>query len=378
MTSVVVATSEWSSWPDAAGASWVPLQYVLGFARLGVDVTWVDHLRRVDPRCDVHSVDYLMRRFTTAAEEFRFAGRWCVVYAGGGRHFGLTREELHDRAARADLLLAISGRGLPEASPLRAIRQRAYIDVDPGFTQSWALSKDMGLDQFDHLFTVGQNVGGPGFRAPTLGRLWQPTLPPVVLEEWPANIDEGCTRFTTVADFWGRQFITVDGEAVGPKRDEFMRFVDAPLVSGRPLEVALIIHESDHEELRLLAGANWKIVDPFQHAGDLHSYREYLRYSRGEFSVAKSGYVRTWCGWVSDRSACYLACGKPVIVQSTGFEDALPTGEGLLTFRTLDEAVAAIDAVEADYLRHARAARRLAEALFDSDRVLSSILERAR
>lgn len=376
MTTVVIATSKWTSWPDVAGAAWVPVQYVLGFARLGVEAIWVDHLRRVDPRRHVHSVEYLMRRFAAAADDFGFAGRWCVIYDDGARYFGLTEAELLDRVSQADQLLALSGKGLPERSPLRSIRRRAYIDVDPGFTQMWAQQVDMGLDQFDEFFTVGQNIGGPGSRAPTLGRRWHPILPPVVLDQWPANIDEDCTRFSTVADLWGKQYIRFEGEYFGSKRDQFLRFVELPVAVGRSLEVALTVHQTDHKDLRLLNRCNWKVVDPYLHAGDLHSYREYIRYSRGEFSIAKDGYVRASCGWVSDRSACYLASGKPVIVQSTGFERALPTGDGLLTFRTPQEAAEAIRAVDDDYLRHAEAARRLAEERFDSDRVLTTILER--
>lgn len=376
MTTVVIATNKWTSWPDVAGATWVPIQYVVGFARLGVEAIWVDHLRRVDPRNHVHSLEYLMTRFATAADDFGFADRWCVIYDGGARYFGLTKSELLDRASSADLLLAISGKGLPKGSALRSIRRRAYIDVDPGFTQMWARQVDMGLDQFDHFFTVGQNVGRPGFQAPTLGLRWHRILPPVVLDLWPANIDEDCTRFSTIADLWGKQYIRFEGEYFGSKRDQFLRFVDVPVQAGRHLEIALTVHQTDHKDLRLLNRSQWRVVDPYLYAGDLHSYREYIRYSRGEFSIAKDGYVRASSGWVSDRSACYLASGKPVIVQSTGFEGTLPTGEGLLTFRTPQEAAEAIQAVDGDYLRHARAARHLAETHFDSDRVLHTILER--
>lgn len=376
MTTVVIATREWTSWPDMAGATWVPIQYVVGFARLGMDAIWVDHLRRVDPRHRRRSHEYLMRRVATAADDFGFADRWCVIYDGGARYFGLTKPELLDRVSSADLLLAISGKGLPDGSALRSIRRRAYVDVDPGFTQMWACQMDMGLDQFDHFFTVGQNVGRPGNRTPTLGLQWHPILPPVVLEQWPANIDAGCVRYSTIADLWAKQSVRYENETFGSKRDQFLRFIDVPRAAGRRLEVALTVHHTDHKVLRLLNRRDWKVVDPYLHAGDLHSYREYIRYSRGEFSIAKDGYVRSVCGWVSDRSACYLASGKPVIVQSTGFEATLPTGEGLLTFRTPEEAAEAIQAVDGDYLRHAQAARHLAETHFDSDRVLATILER--
>jgi hypothetical protein len=377
MTKVVIVTSNWTSWPGFAGATWVPIQYLIGLMRLGVEATWVDLLGSVNPRRDPHSVEYLMARIEATAHDFGFHGRWCVIYDSGARYFGLSAAELESRTADADLLLRVSGRGLPEDSPLLRIPRRAYVDVDPGFSQIWAHEVDMGFEQYDCLFTVGLNVGGPGFSIPMQGRQWHPTLPPVVLDLWPPNIDETCERFTTIGDWWGNQHTRFQGEYYGTKREEFLRFVRVPLSARQPIEAALAIYPGDHAELGRLHASGWLVRDPYLWAGDPRAYGEFIRYSRAEFSVAKSGYVRSKSGWVSDRSVCYLASGKPVLVQSTGIEPYLPTGMGLLTFRTPAEAVARIRAVNADYLAHAHAARQLAEDLFDSDRVLGSLLQRA-
>lgn len=317
------------------------------------------------------------RGLRATADEFGFGGQWCLVYDGGKRHFGLGQEQLAVRAAEAELLVAISGSGLPRDSPLLRIPHRAYVDVDPGYTQLWAQQVDMHLDQFDSFFTVGLNVGAPGSAIPTGGIQWNVMLPPVVLDLWPANIDPECERFSTVGDWWANQYVRFEGQDYGPKSEQFLRFIGVPLEAGQPVEAALSIYPRDHREIGLLQRNGWILRDPFMYAGDPAAYREFIRYSRAEFSVAKGGYVRLGTGWVSDRSACYLASGKPVLVQSTGIERHLPVGDGLLTFRTPQEAVAGLHAINADYLDHARAAREIAEGWFDSDLVLSGLLARA-
>jgi len=384
---VVVATRNTSGLPDFPGNVWVPLQYVAGLQRLGIEALWVDRQDAHDPRLaarecrtlphrDAHSVEYVVRRFELIAREFGFAGRWCIVYDGGARHFGMGRAELEQAAAESDLLINIAGHIEPD-SPLLRIPRRAYVDVDPGFTQMWSQQVDLGLGRHTDFFTVGQNVGRPSSRIPTSGVEWRQILPPVALDLWPASIDASCSRFSTIADWRGSQQVRFGGEYYGGKRSEFLRFLDVPQRAGVAVEIALCIGQHDHEDLGLLLKHGWCVREPYLYAGDLHSYREFIRFSRAELSVAKSGYVKAESGWMSDRTACYLASGKPAVVQSTGVEEHLPTGRGLLAFSTLDEALAAIEAVEGDYLNHCRAARRLAEEHFNSDLVLGSMLERA-
>jgi hypothetical protein len=376
VTRVVVATRGWTAWPDYAGHLWVPIQYVAGLQRLGVDAWWVDHLKPVDPRKHPHSIEYLMKRLEQTAQQFGFGDRYSVVY-DGSRHFGRSASDVAAMAEGADLLLGLSCKRLPGRSPLLSIPRRAYVDLDPGFTQIWAHQTDMGFDQFQQFFTVGQNVPETDFPIPNQGIEWQSMLPPVVLSLWPGEPDPEGVRYSTVGDWWGKQYTRFEGEYYGSKRDEFLRFVEVPARADVRVEIALAIYQGDHKEIALLDKSKWHLRDPYLYAGDLDSYREFIRYSRGEFSVAKGGYVKSRSGWVSDRTACYLASARPALVQETGLEGHLPTGSGLLTFRTPDEAIAGFEAIEERYLEHAEAARAIAEEHFDSDKVLARMLHAA-
>lgn len=374
MTKVILGTRDTSSWPHFGGSLWVRLQYMLGLERLGLETYWVDRLTTPDPARNLHGVPYLAETFDRMARDFNFEDRYCIVYNEGEDHFGMTEGELGRLVDEAGLLLNISGH-LPAGSDLRRIPRKAYVDVDPGYTQLWATEVDMGFDRHDVFFTTGQNVGRPRVDGAASGIEWHPVLPPVVLDQWPPVIDPRLTRISTVADWRGSQHVTIDGEWCGGKRDEFLALLDLPERSGRPIDLALLLGAEDHEDLGTLLRHGWRVHDPYAYAGDPHSYREFIQRSRAELSVAKPGYVRTRSGWVSDRTACYLASGKPAIVQSTGFEDRLPVGRGLLSFVGLQEAVDALDTVEKDYVAHATAARRLAEEHFDSDLVLGSMLD---
>ncbi|MDB4441915.1 hypothetical protein N9219_00690 [bacterium] len=374
MTKVIVATKETSGQPEFAGWWWVPLQYVLGLQKLEVESFWVDHQSFIDPLKHPHSLDYLMRRFDRTARDFELQNRYCIVYNGGERYFGMTQKEYLQLASEADLLINLGGY-LPPASPLIDIPRRAYIDVDPGFTHIWAHTKDIGLDRHNFFFTVGQNVGRPEFEIPTMDIEWQPILPPVVLDLWPPHIDENCERFSTVADWRGSQDAIFEAQYYGTKREEFVRLLRVPMDANQRIELALCIGQHDYEDLGLLLGHNWRVRDPYMYAGDLQSYREFIQYSRAEFSVAKSGYVKSNSGWISDRTACYLASGKPALVQSTGFEWRLSTDNGLLTFRGIEEAIKGIETINENYLLHCHAARQIAEEHFNSDIVLNFILQ---
>ena len=376
-----------SALPQIAGNTWTFLQYVVGLDRLGVETYWVDHQPRLDPRLpaqkghawpkrDCHSVEYARERFHAMAEAFGFEDRYCILYGGQATAFGMTKDALGELASEADLLLNFAG-ALPPNSPLLRIRRRAYVDLDPGFTQIWAHQVDLRLERYQRFFTVGLNVGRPEFRIPTLGVAWEPFLPPVVLDLWPAHIDPSCRRVSTIGDWYGSQHGEFDGEFYAGKREEFLRFLDVPKRMCHPIEVALYIAPYDHEDLGLLHRSGWVLRDPYLYAGDLASYQEFIRFSRAEFSVAKSGYVKSRSGWFSDRTACYLASGKPAVVQSTQLEERLPTGMGLLTFETVEEACAALEAVDEAYLEHCHAARRLAETYLDSSVVLAAMLERS-
>ena len=367
---VVVRTRDAAAAPEFPGATWTYLQYVLGFRRLGFEVFWVDALGAVDPFKGPHGRDYLVEAFGRTAERFGFGDAWCVLHEDGSS--GPARVE--ELATRADLLVTVSGHLDPE-SPLMSIPTRAYIDVDPGFTQIWASQGALSLDEHTHHFTVGLNVGTDALRVPAAGVEWHPIVPPVVLDEWPALIDERCRRWSTIADWSGSQVAWHAEEEYGGKRDNFVALLGLPAETDVRFEPAILIGQGDHADLGALHEHGWRVRDPAIYAGTPDAYREFIRYSRAELSVAKDGYVRSRSGWVSDRTACYLAAGKPAVVQSTGAESRLPTGAGLLTFQSPEDAAATVRAVESDYLAHCRAARGLAEERFDSARVLAHVLE---
>jgi len=375
MTKVIVATRETSSIPEFAGNTWVPLNYMLGLQRLGIESYWVDRIGPVDPWSGSHSLEYLVTAFQHTACQFGFEDRYCIVYDAGARFFGMDEDKLRSLVSDVDAVLNIGGHMEPN-SLLMDVRRRAFVDVDPGFTQIWAHQGKLAIEQHSHFFTVGQNVGKPEFAIPSGNVEWHIIVPPVVLSQWYSTIEERSERFSTIADWRGSQEAIFRETYFGGKREEFIRFLRVPSDAGLWIEIALCIDQRDYEDLGLLLSHNWRVRDPYQCAGDPRSYLEFIQYSRAEFSVAKRGYLRSRSGWISDRTVCYLASGKPAVVQSTGFEDSIPVGEGLLTFGTPEQAVTAIQEVNRNYLQHCHAARRIAEERFNSDIVLSAILER--
>jgi hypothetical protein len=290
---------------------------------------------------------------------------------------GAFHSELDDLAADAALLVNISG-NLRDPALIARFARRAYIDLDPGFTQIWHEQGRLGdhLVGYDRYFTVALNVGAPDCLIPGGGIDWVPLPPPVVLAEWQPATDPQFDRFTTVAT-WRNAFgpLEFGGRSFTLKHHEFRRFADVPLKAGAPFEVALDIHPVEIRDRDNLRARGWKLVDPREVAGDPDAFRDYVRGSGGEFSVTQGIYAQTRSGWVSDRTAHYLAAGRPAIVQETGVPAAFRVEAGMLTFSDVDGAVAAAERVIGSYPEHAAAARRFAEEHFDSDRVLSRMLE---
>jgi hypothetical protein len=367
--------------PHKAGHAWVFLQYLLGFRRLGWDVLFVD---RLAPGVAVGSdgtpapaqLSANARYLAEVMDRHGLGGSWALFVDGGSEVLGMNRTTLLERLQSSALLLNVMGY-VDDPEVLAAASRRVFLDIDPGFGQMW---QALGLHQtfvgHDDYVTIGENLGRPGCTVPTLGIDWVTTKQPVVLEEWPFDAERG-DRFTSVGS-WRGPFapIEFDGQTYGLRVHEFRRFVDLPARTGKDFEVALEIDDADEGDRRLLEERGWRLADPALVAGHLDAYRTYVRRSCGELMIAKNMYVRSGGGWFSDRSICYLATGRPVIAQDTGLAGLLPLGEGLLTFSTIDEAVAAVERVTGDWSRHAKAARELAEAHFDSDVVLGSLLDR--
>jgi hypothetical protein len=370
----IIVTSGWgAAYPEGGGPQWLNLHYLAGLRALGFEAFWLDVL--ASPKKDAPlSPDTMVEAFRAQCEQFGLEDHWAVIY-DNQQFFGM--KEQHVRSLCGDCVLLINLCGaLKDDELLRRIKRRAYFDLDPGFTQIWAHEWDMDFTKHNLFFTVGLNVGQPDFSIPLRGIDWQTFLPPVALEYWPAQTDATAANFTTVGQ-WRGQYAVWKDEIYGPKSDEFLRFVELPRKTAQPIELALLIHESEANDIAALRDNGWRLVNPHETAGGRDGFRSYIQQSRAEFSVAKHGYVKTRSGWLSDRTVCYLASGRPALVQETGVSKHLATGKGLITFTTLEEAVRGIESINADYAAHSAAARKLAEEKLSAPKVLQSILERA-
>jgi hypothetical protein len=338
--------------PGQGGASWAVLQYVLGLQRLGSDA----HLVEPVPHPSPETTSYF-HAITT--------------------RFGVHGELLARPAAQKDFDVVLNISGLLDPESIAGIPIRVYIDLDPGFNQLWHQDGiDMRFDGHTHFVTVGQAIGLAGCDVPTHGLNWIGTFPPVVLDEWPRANDVHSDALTTVANFRAYGTIERNGVRYGQKVHSLRNLLDLPRRANERFVLAMNVHPDERQDLAALEEAGWQVVDPTIVAGTPDAYRCFIRGSLAEIGIAKSGYVASRCGWFSDRSACYLASGRPVVAQDTGFSQFLPAREGLFAFDDQDGALGAIAELRSDYSRHARAARHLAEEYFDSDRVLTKLLER--
>jgi hypothetical protein len=280
-----------------------------------------------------------------------------------------------DAAAEADVLLNL-WHSLP-ASVVRRFRRSAFIDTDPGLVQTWMTTGEVRVAAHDSYFTVGETVGTPSARFPDCGLRWHYTPPPVFLSEWPPAPVEAGARYTTVAHWWGGS-VSVGSEHVsGDKQAGFLEYAQLPAHTPARLEQAICLGRLYEDWRARLEPLGWTIREAWDISATPEQYRDYIQRSRGEFSCAKPIYVKLATGWMSDRTACYLASGKPAVVQHTGPSRFLPDAGGLFRFRTMDEAVRALADVESDYERHCRLARALAEEYFDGRRVVGRVLEQA-
>jgi hypothetical protein len=354
--------------PGQGGASWSILQYVLGLRALGHEVRLVEPVDALEPA----SVDY----FSALVREFGLEREAALLARGSRDTAGLPYRELAAWATGADLLFNVSGM-LRDESLAGPPPLRVYLDLDPAFNQLWhsVYGIDMGFDLHNRFATVGLELGEPGCPVPTCGREWIKTLPPVFLPLWPRTATVETVAFTTVANWRGYGSVEWEGRRYGQKAHSLRGLIDLPKQTQERLLLALAIHPEEREDLAALGSHGWQLADPARVAGSPGRYAGFVRGSKGELGIAKEGYVASRCGWFSDRSACYLASGRPVVAQETGFARHLPVGKGLLSFGTVEEAVAALTEVDADYRRHAEAARALAEQLFESSAVLGRLLD---
>jgi hypothetical protein len=379
---IAVVSGALANKPGNGGAAWTRLSYVLGLRRLGFDTYFIEQIAPdhcVDGAGAATSFEQSVNRhyFGHAVGACGLTGSATLVSDRGDHVVGTPFSQLLDVADGADLLINISGH-LTLEPLLGRFRRRVYVDLDPGFTQLWSAQGIAGprLAGHDAYFTVGTNIGQPGCSIPAGDIQWIPTLPPTVLSKWPFEDPVEPGRFTTVAS-WRGPFgpVSHGGHSYGLKVHEFRKFAELPKRAAGTFELALDIHPADGADRDLLLRHGWRVVDPASAVAGPLDFRRYVQGSSAEFSAAQGIYVDTRSGWFSDRTARYLASGKPAIVQDTGLGQTLPVGEGLLTFRTLDEAVERVHEVMEDPERHRKAARALAEEHLDSDLVLGKMLE---
>lgn len=362
--------------PGQGGWAWALLQYVLGFRQLGHRVFWIDPVERSTP--GLHGVPLARSHnaawFRTLVSQFGLDDCSTLLLERDIDTIGRARASAIQAARECDLLLNVSG-VLKDDEILGAAARRVYLDLDPGFTQLWQAVEgvDMRLDAHTEFVTIGMTLSQSGL--PALDRRWIGTRQPVVLDHWPAAgpaVERDA--FTTVANWRGYGSITADGVFFGQKAHSFRQFLDLPARSGDRFALALGIHPDERSDIDALRATGWQLLDPGASAGTPDLFQRFVQGSLAEIAIAKSGYVVRPTGWFSDRSVCYLASGRPVVAQDTGLADVLPTGTGLLTFRTMDEAVEGTRRVRRDYAAHARAARAIAEEYFDSGVVLTRLL----
>lgn len=374
---VIVGTSvaKYHRWP---GALDLRLAYVKSLAQLGHDVYLFDDVSAAQCAVGKRPVPFSgwpsAEGFEAAARAYGLWDRCCLIYDGGAETRGLTFEDAVEVAESTDVLLNVNGKLRTEAV-VDPVGVRVLIDEAPGHTQVYEAiyGIDQGIRRHDVHYTFGANVGTARCGIPDAGVSWHPLCPPVDLSSWSVA-DEHDGRFTTISNWEGEATFELNGRYSGEKSDNWRRFIGLPSRTDATLEIALNIHPAWEDDVAKLRACGWRLRDP-RSLDSLDAYQRYLGKSMAEFSVANNRYVEFSTGWFSDRSARYLARGRPVVVQDTGIAGHLPVGDGLLTFRTLDEAIAAIDEVRGDYDRHRAAARKIAEEHFDGRRVLAGVLQ---
>lgn len=384
----IVVTGLIAQYP-MGGVSWDYFQYVLGLHRLGHEVYYLEDTgfwpynpieNGLSQNGCEFNIDYIRSIFATNG----LSDRWMFKFARDtDQHewYGLTDKKRKEVLASADLLINVSG-CLLNPEEYRSIKRLIYIDTDPVFTQ---VKLAQGLEIFneqigchDKHFTFAEN---PHHAMPETEIYWQTTRQPVVLSEWVNNVTPTNT-FTTIMNWTSYEALKYQGVEYGQKDQEFEHYLNLPSILSKQeidctIELAVNKGKTTQTPYRKLHEQGWVLSDPALVCPDMTRYRQYIQASKAEWSVAKHGYVQGQSGWFSCRSACYLAAGRPVVVQDTGFSHVLPCGTGLHAFTNLDEAVEGIDSVNARYQSECSNAREIAHEYFDSDRVLADLINKA-
>ncbi len=380
MPTVVLSPFNVANFPEGGGHFWVYLQYARGLLQSGCEVYWLEAFKGSGREESDRAV---LARYLALLERFGLGGK-AILYRPGGssdrlpeEYIDLERSEAEAIFERADLLLNFHYAMAPAL--LARFRRTALVDIDPGLLQFWISRGQLSVPRHDLHFTTGETVGTPAARFPDCGLTWIHIRPPVCLESWPYTFDPRAEAFTTVS-IWDSNDWIVDGQEAyeNTKRVAFLEFAELARLTSQPLELALFLRrDRDLQDGRDLERLGWRIRRSQEVCATPEAYQQYIQRSRGEFSCAKRSCMRFQNAWVSDRTLCYLASGKPVVVQDTGPSSFLPRREGMFRFTTAAEAAEAFEAINGDYEKHCRAARRIAETYFDSHQVVRGILEHA-
>lgn len=378
---IFVGSAFVAQYPEGGGNFWVPAQYVLGLRALGYEAYWLEYCwTRGDAAIDRQCIDTFLRHTDAVG-----ASEWTILAFSPetGRDDPPGRLEYFGAAARAatarrsgSLLLNLA-HSVPRAYR-DGFGRTALFDLDPGTFQLWARDWDMGVGSHDAYVTIGMHLGAPDSPIPLDGIDWQRIWPTVHLPSWPRMPLATGGAYSTVTQWWSQQYAFLDGDEYDcNKRTSFMEFLDVPRRAAVPVTIAANLHADEVDDRAALAAHGWTLVDPHAACGSPDLFRHFVQTARGEFSCAKPAYVKARAGWVSDRTLCYLASGRPCVVQATGAERYLPASAGLRFFSTVDEAVDAMQATERDYATAAQAAYGLAEEIFSTRVLLPKLLATA-
>lgn len=380
MATVVISAYRTLKFLEGGGHFWVYMQYVQGLRRAGCEVYWLERVARDGPWQERSRVETWLQRLNRfGLDDNVFLYTEGDQQATGDDYVVGTRSAAHELFRRADLLLNFHYAMDPEL--LAHFQRTALVDLDPGLLQMWMSSGQLSVAPHDLYFTTGNTVGTSSARFPDCGLDWVHIRPPVCLDLWPYTYDPGCEAFTTVTDWWsGFATEIVDGRHVlydNNKRVSFLAFAELPRLTSQPLELAVYWAAGDAADRETMERHGWRLRPSVEVSRTPEMYRSYIQRSRGEISCVKPSFVKLHDGWVSDRSLCYLASGKPVVVQRTGLGSYLPSGQGIFEFSTASEAAEALASVNADYENHCRSAREIAETYFDARRIAERILNTA-
>jgi hypothetical protein len=371
-------------WYPLAGVTYQFLHYLIGLRKLGYDVYYIEDSGRwiYDPVLNDMSPDVTgnLKMVIPYLEAHGFGDRW--AFRGNypdGKCYGMTEAQILQLYKDADAFLNVTG-AQEIRDEHRAIKRRIYVESDPFGSQVKVAKGDQGminmLADHDTHFSFGENLGQPDCDTPIEKFKWLPTRQPVAVELWNDGAPTGGPAYTTITTWHnkGKNLEWRGDTWYWTKDREFEKILDLPKLREVPFELATSV---DEKVQKLLRDHGWRQTGSVEISRDAELYRKYIQQSRGEFTVARDQYVRPNTGWFSDRTCCYLAAGRPVITQETGFSKFLPSGRGLFGFKTMDDILAAVDAIESDYTGHCRAAAEIAREYFAAEKVVGSLMERA-